>query len=980
MVQEGSSPRASKRRKMDASSTPSNASLASTSASASNAAAGPSSTDEAASSSHPSAADPNQSPEGSESIASDVRPDADARDAPAEVSADEGQADTTDLPIAAAEHSTQPDAQLDTDGHTREQPTWPASRIPVEIFNLIVALLRREDIQSMRLVNHEFDAKIAEVYFKTVVVPFRPEFEALYGSLNINPTQGGESQKLSLVVKKKLDAPGSAEKAVGNQDQASPGEDSLLSAGHRVFQQFGDKMRKFALALELNEHDLAFPPLKINQEIVPAPWGLYRWPIMSYQRYTQLEGLEQMADETGYMKEAFQFLENVTEIGISCDAGLGWLRGPDTNPLFTPAGPPVFRPVAYNQCLKVTNDTSEASETSSLSLSILKQMVLNAGYAPHEWPKVVLRLLQDEGREGAVVWADKIGPDGHLVQERVPKLKVNEKTSKEAIIQHIESVIERGNEGASISAADIRTMGLVPNSLTLAQAEMLLELEWAHRALMQSYVIAVMDNKDSFKNLKQLTIARCPGCHVVTWSRRSFWETMTSIETFHLGVIPDWREITKDVTGDVTQRRVAPTNACQHVFILLNKFVGRQKNIKNLSFEWICGGEFALGKSQRDRYILPAPVLSDFKKMVDVQSIFQADDVLNIPCVRKLTLKNCWFTPHVFLNFFSHMSMGSLVEIDLESVSLTGPPSTTPETSIYPGAPFKPAHWPWPLCVGAEPGHWFQLQRHNGNAANANQAMPAWFAAMGNAAFPQAPPNGANIGMNVNGAANAALWPPQPLFANPNPNAPFAFNHHALQPLPPNPNPHPNRWRAWSWPHVLARLGLASNAVARHVEGLCEADKDDWNGTKRSEQLFSSQFDKLVEGRHDKSALRVFRFKSCGYALIESPHIDSWKIIPNEPVQVHHSPEFVARLRDLDNQMLFTQDGLLAKILNYMPDREMWHLQHTFGLEFGWEDLYLPVAAQLAAADGNPQPGRARFHGSVHNADSGKIDQEVPSP
>lgn len=859
-----------------------------------------------------------------------------------------------------------------------KQLRWPANRIPVEIFNLIVELLPREDVQSMRLVNHEFDAKIAEIYFKTVVVPFRPEFEALYGSLNINPAQGGESQKLSLVVRKKLDDLGSAEDAVRKQDQALPGDDSLLSAGHRVFQQFGDKMRKFALALELNEQDLAFPPLKINQEIVPAPWGLYRWPIMSYQRYTQLEGLEQMADETGYMKEAFQFLEHVTEIGISCDAGLGWLRGPDTNPLFTPAGPPVFRPVAYGQCVKGINDISGVNETFSLSLTILKQMVLNAGYLSHEWPKVVLRLLQDEGREGAVVWADKIGPDGQLVQERVPKLKVDRDTPKEAIIQHIESVIERGNEGASVSATDIRTIGLMPNSLTLAQAEMLLELEWAHRALMQSYVIAVMDNKDNFRNLKQLTIARCPGCHVVTWCRHSFWETMTSIETFHLGVIPDWREITKDVTGDVTQRRVAPTNACQHVFTLLNKFVGKQENIKNFSFEWICGGEFALGKSQRDRYILPAPVLSDFNKMVDVQYTFQGDDVLSIPYVRKLTLKNCWFTPHVFLNFFEHLSLDSLLETNLESVSLTGPPSTTPEISIYPGAAFKPVHWPWPLCIGAEPGHWFQLQRPVGNAGNANQPVPGWFVALGNAAFPQAPPHGANNGLN--GGANVAFWAPQGALGNPNHHLPFVFNHHMPPPLLQNPNPNPERWRAWSWPHVLASLGMATTAVMRHVDSLNEADKADWGITQESEQHFFSRFDKLFKDRDDKYELQVFKFKSCGYALIESPHIDSWQIIPNQPVQCHHSPEFISRLRDLDNQMLFTQDGLLAKILNYMPDGEMGQLRDVFGLEFGWENLYLPVAAQLAVADGNPQPGLARFHGCVDNYPDSGTDEEELSP
>lgn len=860
---------------------------------------------------------------------------------------------------------------------------WPAHRIPVEIFNIIVEFLPRKDVQSMRLVNHEFDDKLAEIYFKAVVVPFRPEFEALYGSLNVNPTQGGDSQKLSLVLRKKEEDVTPAENPSRDRGQAMPDNDSLLSAGHRVFQQFGYKMRKFALALELNEQDLAFPPLKLNQEIVSAPWGLYRWPIMNYQRYTQLEGLEQMADETGYMKKAFQFLELVSEIGISCDAGLGWLHGPDTNPFCSRTGPAVFRPVAYGDTADGINETSDSDEKSSLSLSILKQMVLNAGFSPLEWPKVVLRLLQDEGREGAVMWADRIAPDGKLVHERVPKMEVDEYTSKEDIIQHIESVIDRDNERGVYSGTDIRSFGLVPNNLTSAQAEMLLELEWAHRALMQSYRIAVMDNKNSFKNLRQLTIARCPGCHVLTWCDDSFWETMTSIETFHLGVIPDWRKITKYPTGDVQQRRIAPTWVFPNVFKLLNEYVGEQDNIKNFSFEWVCGGEFSVGKSQRDRYILPAPVLSVANSMVNVRHTFDEDEILNIPYVRKLTLKNCWFTPHVFLNFFKHMSMESLRETNLESVSLTGPPSMTPEMSIYPGTQAKPIHWPWPLCVGAEPGHWFRLQRTDpnagnanagANAGNANQVMGGWIAAaMGqNAAMPnlQAPLDGANIGVPLNGPNNVGFWPPPQALGHNNHANSVVVNHVTPQVLTQNaPNPNPYRWRTWSWPHVLASLGTAAVAVGQHLQDLSEEERIHWQNTLTDERRFSNKFSKVFYDRDNKHNHQVLKFKSCGYALIESPNIDNWEIIPVQAVQVNHSLDLMTRLRELDNQMLYSQDGLLAKVLNYMPDDEMRQLRDVFGLEFGWQNLYDPIVAQVAIADGNPLPGLARFHGHVDNVD-----------
>lgn len=832
--------------------------------------------------------------------------------------------------------------------------------------------LSRKDIQSMRLVNHEFDAKLAENYFKVVVVPFRPEFEALYGSLNINPTQGGDTQKLSLVIRKKADDASCAEKAAQDGSQTALDNDYLLSSGHRVFQQFGDKMRKFALALELNERDLAFPPLKLNQEIVSAPWGLYRWPIMNYQRYTQLEGLEEMADETGYMKEAFKCLEMVTEIGISCDAGLGWLQGPDINPFSARTGPAVFRPVAYEDSADRVKQTLDGKEKSSLSLSILKQMVLNAGYSPREWPEVVLRLLQDEGREGAITWADRIAPDGKLVHERVPNFEVDEDTSREAIIQHIESVIDSDNQGAVSSATGLRTFGLMPSNLTPAQAEMLLELEWAHRALMQSYRIAVMDNKDAFKTLRQLTIARCPGCHVLTWCDDTFWKTMRSIETFHLGVIPDWREITKDPTGDVSQRRFSPINSLPNVFRLLNNYVGKQENIKNLSFEWVCGGEFAAGKSQRDRYILPAPVISDVNSMVDPQHTFRKDEVLHVPYVRKLSLKNCWLLPHVFLNFFRHISMQSLLETELESVSLTGPLSLTAELSVYPTAQSRPSHWPWPLCAGAEPGLWFEVSRPTANALNAHHGMAPWAA---NLPHMQTAVALANMGLNGLGTG---FWAPQPALGQHNHAASVANNHPAPPVLSSASNPPTDRWRAWSWPHVLSSLGMSRAAVGRHLQNGNGITFQTWKTSMATEHLFSKPFSNVFADREHNQNHQVFNLKSCGYAIIESPNIDNWAIIPGEAVQVLHDPDLLTRLRELDTQMLVCQDGLLAKVLHYMPDDEVRLLRTIFGLNFGWHNLYEPIVARAAIADGNPHPGLARFHGCVHNYPARKLNEDSP--
>lgn len=847
--------------------------------------------------------------------------------------------------------------------HTRHSERgWPAHRIPVEIFDMIIDHLSRKDIQSMRLVNHEFDAKLAGSYFKVVVVPFRPEFEALYGSLNIDPGRKNCQQKLSLVLnRKKNEAKTTADEGYQYPPNSTGDDESVLSDGYRVFEQFGAScMRKFALALELNEKDLAFPPLKVNQEIVLAPWGLYRWPIMKYQRYHQLENLEQMADETGFMKKAFAFLEQVTDIGISCDAGLGWLQGPDTNPFCTRTRPAVFRPITHGAVEDMDTTTTEQEDNASLSLTILRQMALNAGYNSNEWPRAILRLLEDEGR--AIKWRERVSPDGKITHERVPTFQLNDDTRKEDIIRHIEDLID--GEGSDVHFPNARGLGLMPSSLTPAQAEMLLELEWAHRALMQSYRTAVLDNRLALQNLTQLTIARCPSCHVAIWCDRSFWRSMTSIKTFHLGVIPDWREITKDSTGLVTQRRVSPIEAAKDVFTLLEGYVGNKEHIKHISFEWVSGGEFAVGKSQRDRYILPAPVLINPGKMVDMQP-FTRNDIASFRHVSKLSLKNCWFSPHVFLNFTKYLFLDNLTELVLESVSLTGSPSKSPTLSIYSNAQ-KPTHWPWPLCVGAEPGHWFQLQPPNA-AVNVNPVAPPWLAAGPLAAGPPAVgPLGANIPnfMALNNWAHVHMnWAngAQQLGQQ----GPIAINHAAPSAHVATVPQQDNRWRVWSWPYVLANLGVLPEYSYEEIENDNGDDMFEYRAIRSTPTPLSTDFKEVLDDREATDSPRAVRLKSCGYALIEDANIDNWKIIPDHAIRVDHDTELPGRLRELDSQMLGSHQGLFGKVLHYMPDDEQQVLQHTFGLRLGWDIVYDPTVSRAAIADGVPEPGQARISGNL---------------
>lgn len=906
------------------------------------------------------------SPPASSSASSVLVPEA-SGSSPAEVEPDSLRSNTT-MPNDSIAESNQPGTGSSQPQSGLSHATWPLDAVPVEIFNLIISHLNRKDVQAMRLVSREFDSKLADTFFRNVVVPFRPEFEALYGTLNIDLGFSPEQQKYGLVLKKRADESLATEE--DNDDQAreipaAKGDESLLSDGYRVFEQFGrTHIKKFALALELNEMDLACPPVKLNQEIVPTPWGLYRWPKLDYQRYEQLEGIEKLADETQHMKRAFQFLRVVSEIGLSCDAGLGYLQGPDTNPLCRRVRPSVFRPTIYGDDEADSEGESDEDSDRSMSLIILKQMAMNAGYDSNEWPRAVLRLLEDEGR--AVQWDEQVSASGELSYKKKPLFEITKDTTKEDIVQIIEDLIGDEDQDTVTSAAHARVYGLCPNNLTASQVEMLLELEWAHRALVDSYVIAVMDNKDSFQALNTLTIARCSGRHVPSLMKAEFWETMTCLRSFHLGVIPDWRRLHKDDTGGVSQTRISPIETYGAVFNLLHNFVGEQKNIQHVSFEWISGGEFAVGKSQRDRYIMPAPVLAEAPYMAELRNSFGEDDVISLPYVTKLSLKNCWFTPHVFLNVVKKMSREMLRDLELESVSLTGPPSKANEPSIYPGPQGKPSHWPWPLCVGGEPGSWFQLQRpaadnnNNINNAPAPHVLPA---------FPAAAPPGAVAGAQglqvVNGWGQNGQ---QQLLAHHGSGA-VAVNQPSAPVLQDGQSPAISKWRLFSWPHILASLDMSPEAVHAHLEDMDPEGNDEYyRNIKASEKRFSRMFHDIIEDRGGQGRLKTITFKSCGYALIESSHISNWKIIPNEPLLVQQDTELPNQLKDLDTQMLICNDGLLGKIINYIPGKEQRILGGIFGLSFGWDNIYDNIVSQIAIADGNPDPGVGRFHGTVSSS------------
>lgn len=576
------------------------------------------------------------------------------------------------------------------------QSGWVSNKIPVEIFNLIIIHLPRSTIQNMRLVNREFEAKVSEYLFKYVVVPFRPE---IYG-INSEPPNPQSSVML--------------------QDK-----------GMRIFQGFGRHIKHFAMSFEVDIVKLTNPPVKHDHDTITTFWGSYKWPFQNYNRYALLEGLEQKADETRTMTKAFQFIVSAEELGLSIDGGLGWLAGPDINQKVVQRGekPVVFgssrfepepEPKQKTSARLARNYQSSRTELPTGTRTIIQRMLQEVGYrrnqsdqsrdsaqsdqgradagaqegpgrvAPpiiyRDFEENIARMLgnhfrtdigaiedddEDNARfndEGGISSeAEEDGRQGENVRSTLPNIN-------DEMLSTVHNDIGEDNGDMGDSTREIRKKPspnpnpLKPNELTSAQKEMLLELAWAQQAFMQTFTIAVIDSPITFANVKKLTIARLPNTHLPNLVREDFWNSLPNLSLLSLGIIPDWRELIKLPTSWVQDNRLPPSRAVTGVFQLLFKQISKRQNIESLHFEWICGGEYAPGLFCRNQHVLAAPVVSESINMV---SRVQEREILSLPFIKYLSLKNCWFSPHIFTRFIRELKQRSLQHLTLDSVSLT---------------------------------------------------------------------------------------------------------------------------------------------------------------------------------------------------------------------------------------------------------------------------------------------------------------------
>lgn len=212
------------------------------------------------------------------------------------------------------------------------------------------------------------------------------------------------------------------------------------------------------------------------------------------------------------------------------------------------------------------------------------------------------------------------------------------------------------------------TAALIPNNLTPAQKEWLLETEWAQRAFLSSYCMALTDNSHTFQHVQSFTVAKLSSRYLSALQREDFWRALPNLNSLTINVSADWRNILKSDSGIVEAPDIRPSGAATQFHKLLATFIAVVPGIKTLSLGYFGGGEQQVGIFGRNKHILPAP-LTDFSDHNAATSVNA--DILALPHVEHLTLNNCWITPPALKTFISQMRTANLRTLTLDSVSLT---------------------------------------------------------------------------------------------------------------------------------------------------------------------------------------------------------------------------------------------------------------------------------------------------------------------
>lgn len=835
--------------------------------------------------------------------------------------------------------------------------TWPVGKLPVELFEAITEHLSRDDIKSMRLTCKDFEQGVSGALFNTVVVPFNTElYDMIEQDKGAKRDIKGKGRATDHDLSLNESEPGSLYWMNATEDK-----DGKVYKGHglRVFEGFGPHIKKFGMSFEVREEALQDPPKKKALDHLESYYGSYDWPPPEYCRYGELAGLERTADETSQMKLALSHLEKVQQLALSLDSGLGWLSGPDKSirDQICRRPPTVFgcshgvkdsKRQAQDQLWEDIETAHRVAGTADL----LKEATLCR--APLRSSIPAIPGLSRTRYSNPSFWSQM---DSGLVSQTPKGVGASEDADPDASSSGVLYTCNHDPE-TELEYNDLSRAGggggFRPAILHEYQREWLLEADWAQRAFLMSYMLAVVDNGPVFRQVTTLNLARISSRFLPLMGRHDFWSALPNLKEVSLQVKPDWRTVSRDAAGIVEITNVHPSSAHEDAYRLLGEHIGTRSCIKTLHFGWISGGEHAEGMYARNNHVLPAPITTAGKLM---QHWTDDPDMLRLPYVEKLTLSNCWSSPGAILNLMSNLEKAALRKVEFNSVSLTADPRFTLAAGGAPNQQLAQLH---------------ALQAVQAIAANMNgAAAQAVATGLQNAilgAPAPAPAGGVQNGPALTNAQQQALTNQMQQWIN---HAPFHAQQHMVQAfatlghnfagnvnLPPAPHgggPHvqqpagvpnptqPQQWydnpREYSWPDIIDKLSPSVRLTHYRPH---------------------DEFDPPRPNRREDTQLRLLSFVSCGYVQLASATFDQSTL--EAPIPHRPGPYFIRRRAALFPMMLSSSDRYLGRIVQYMSDREQDTLRYAWGCRMGWED---EKRAEEAEFDGYLPGGTGRFTGTV---------------
>ena len=470
---------------------------------------------------------------------------------------------------------------------------------------------------------------------------------------------------------------------------------------------------------------------------------------------------------------------------------------------------------------------------------------------------------------------------------------------------------------------------LNPRTLSSNQKEWLIETEWAQRAFLSSYVLAVIDNSNAFQNVNTFTLAKVSSGHLISLDRQDFWSALPNLKTLTVLVSPDWRQVTKGSNGEVDTCRILPSSASAQLFRLLQKNISNLRSLKTLTIGYVGGGEHAKGLHGRNRNVLPAPI---YNNMRDYDSDNTACN-LNLPYVKNLTITNCWFSSGSLKSLVSEMKTKTLEILRLDSVSLIAyGGSEVPQQVPFAGATFRPNppfNGPWAI---PQPATYLQMDGATRRFQTARQFL-----------FPQQTTGGI-----------------------------VSFGHHGQLPR----NTRPRR--------VMGMPGFSTGSPEydddTHSQSSGDGDDSSWlmedfdvgswedvincitPGCDMSQLRHMHGIGEEPEQRSSGSLLRL-EFESCGYVKLHTQSSVNEEVLQMLNLPTHEVLR--KRYSELEKYMMSSstrKDPYLGQIVPGVSRKQKSILRNAFRMRWGWGD---DPKKYESLEDGQPLGGCGRFSGTI---------------